>query len=196
VRGLRQKEATAAKTAASLSEQLGAAEGLASRSASEIHRLQGEVATLQALQQAAAESEQALKGQLLQRTEQLEATHRAQPIAVAVPALPPPLPPPPPPPPREPEPATAAALPAAALPAAAAAAGGGEVREVVREVHSGIDQSQHERLVADSVARAVAAAVAEERARWQAVQAAVQEVQTARNTDDAFQAERAPEPEP
>ena len=32
----RQKEATAAKTAASLSEQLGAAEGLASRSASEI----------------------------------------------------------------------------------------------------------------------------------------------------------------
>ena len=180
MRGLRQKEATAAKTAASLSEQLGAAEGLASRSASEIHRLQGEVATLQALQQAAAESEQALKGQLLQRTEQLEATHRAQPIAVAVPALPPPLPPPPPPP-REPEPP---------------AAGGGEVREVVREVHSGIDQSQHERLVADSVARAVAAAVAEERARWQAVQAAVQKVQTARNTDDAFQAERAPEPEP
>ncbi len=61
VRGLRQKEATAAKTAASLSEQLGAAEGLASRSASEIHRLQGEVATLQALQQASLETEQALK---------------------------------------------------------------------------------------------------------------------------------------
>ena len=61
VRGLRQKEATAAKTAASLSEQLGAAEGLASRSASEIHRLRGEVATLQALQQASLETEQALK---------------------------------------------------------------------------------------------------------------------------------------
>ena len=124
VRGLRQKEATASKTAASLSEQLGAAEGLASRGASEIHRLQGEVATLQALQVAALEAEQALKGQLQQRTEQLEATHRAQPIAVPVPALPPPLPPPPPLP-----------LPAAALPVAAVG-GGGEVREVVREVHS------------------------------------------------------------
>ena len=51
----------------------------------------------------------------------------------------------------------------------------------------GIEQSQHEALVAAAVARAVA----EERARWQTVQAAVSEVQQARRSDDAFHAERA-----
>ena len=62
---------------------------------------------------------------------------------------------------------------------------------MVREVRTGIERAEHERLMAEAVARAVAAAVTEERGRWQAVQAAVHEVQEARHTDDAFQAERA-----
>ena len=51
----------------------------------------------------------------------------------------------------------------------------------------GVDREAHEAALAQAVARAVA----EERARWQTVQQAVQEVQQARQTDDALTSSRA-----